>query len=169
MELTEKDRICREKKLSGAIRVNCEEETPCNKDKTFKSKHQTYRPEKKLEAMISISPTRTRKAELLGSLAKSPRTSKHQLKMTLWFQVKKPMIDNQVNKQIVNSLKNSFKILKSDSSGTMKESVRLAYSTGLKMAALGCKENRSIRKSVQLELRPSLILKFSEASPDPTS
>ena len=78
-----------------------------------------------------------------------------------------------MNKQIVKSLKNSFKILKSTSSGIIKESDRLVYRSGLKMAALGCKEDWSIGKiSKNLKVRPSLVsgvFKSFEASPDPTS
>ena len=55
----------------------------------------------------------------------------------------------------------------------MKGSVRLAYRSGLKMATLGCKENRSTRKiSKKLEVSLSLVsgvLKSFQASPDPTS
>ena len=52
--------------------------------------------------------------------------------------------DNKVNKIIVDSLKDSIKFLKSQSAGTMKENVRKAYRTGLNMATLGCKEQKSI-------------------------
>ena len=40
----------------------------------------------------------------------------------------------------------------------MKEIVRKAYRTGLKMATLGCKEQKSMKKvSKSLEVRPSIV------------
>ena len=107
--------------------------------------------------MIPLSPTRKRTAELLESLAKSRRTSKALAEKALIVSSEEAS-DNQVNKKIVNSVKNISKMLNSNSSGTMKESIRSAYSSGLKMAALGCTVNMSIRKiSKKLEVRPSLV------------
>ena len=53
--------------------------------------------------------------------------------------------DNKVNKIIVDNLKDSIKLLKSQSAGTMKENVRKANGTGLKMATLGRKEQKSVK------------------------
>ena len=55
----------------------------------------------------------------------------------------------------------------------MEENVRKADRTGLKMAALGCKEQKSMKKmSKRLEVRPSIVsdlIKSFQEAPDPTA
>ena len=55
----------------------------------------------------------------------------------------------------------------------MKENVRKVYRTGLKMATLCCKEQKSMKKvSKRLEVRPSIVsdsIKSFQEAPDPTA
>ena len=81
--------------------------------------------------------------------------------------------DNKVNKIIVDNLKGSIKLLKSQSAGTMKENIRKAYRTGLKMATLGCKDKKCMKKvSKRSEVRPSIVsdvIKSFKEAPDSTA
>ena len=122
--------------------------------------------------IIPVSPTGSRKVELIESLAKSPKTSKVLAKKGFML-TDKEVNDNRFNKIIVDNLKDSIKLLKSQSAGTMKENVRKVYRTGLKMATLGCKAQKSMKKvSKRLEVRPSTVsdvIKSFQEAPDPTA
>ena len=149
------------------------EETPLNQSKScFGSKHQKHRLKKKLCNIFPNSPTRRRKAELIESLARSPKTSKALAKKGVLISEEESN-DNKINKQIVDNLKSSFKILKSQSAGTMNENVRYAYRTGIKLVTIGCKQQRSLRKvSKKLDIRPAIVssvVKSFEASPEPSA
>ena len=84
----------------------------------------------------------------------------------------KEVNDNKVNKIIVDNLKDSIKLLKSQSAGTVKENVRKAYRTGLKMATSGCKDQKSMKKVSKRSVRPSIVsdvIKSFKEAPDPTA
>ena len=166
---------CRNKKLreKRSIEPAEDEYTPEVKNKSsFQSKHQKFRLKKKLNKIIPVSPTRSRKVELIESFAKSPKTLKV-LAEKGFMLTDEEVNDNEVNKIIVDNLKDSVKLLKSQSAGTMKEIVRKAYRTGLKMATLGCKEQKAMKKvSKRSEVRPSIVsdvIKSFQEVPDPTA
>ena len=118
-----------------------------------------------------LSPTRSRKADLIESLAKSPETSRVLARRGL---ILSKAEKNEVNRTIVDSMKESFSVLQSSTgNGTIRQKARTICRAGIKMATLKSKSKKAIGKvSKRLELRQatvSNILKSFEASPDPSS
>ena len=70
---------CRDKKLREKRSIEPAEDEytlEIENKSSFQSKHQKFRLKKKLNKIIPVSPTRSKKVELIESLAKSFKTSK---------------------------------------------------------------------------------------------
>ena len=105
---------CRDKKLreKRSIEPTEDEYNPEVKNKSsFQAKHQKFRLKKKLNKITPVSPTRSRKVELIESLAESPKMSTVLAKKGFML-TDEEVNDNKVNKIIVDNLKDSIKLLK---------------------------------------------------------
>ena len=125
---------------------------------------------KKLYSAISVSLTRSRKADLKESLAKSPETSRVLARRGIVLSKDKAE-ENEMNRTIVDSIKESFSVLQSSTgNGTMRQKAGAICRARIKMATLKSKSKKAIGKvSKRLELRKatvSNVLKLLEASPD---
>ena len=158
---------CGDKKLCEKRSIEPAEDecTPEVKNKSsFQSKHQKFRLKKKLNKIIPVSPKRSRKVELIESLAKSPQTSKVLAKKGFML-TDEEVNDNKVDKIIVDNLKDSIKLLKvskcRDSERECKKGKRNRIENGhfrLQRAKINEKSEQKIRSSTIYCLRSYQIL-----------
>ena len=112
----------RERKRKSARKL-AEESVTAEKEKTsFSSKMQKSRMRSKLKQIIPESPTRTRKAELLISLANSPQTKNAIQNNSLNTSLNASLSESDAtDREIVESLKETFSVIKSKSQSMNKD------------------------------------------------
>ena len=140
----------REQKRKSARKLTEESVTVEKKKTSFSSKMQKSRMKSKLKQIISESSTRTRKAELLISLANSPQTKNAIQNNSLNTSLNASLSESDAtDREIVESLKETYSVIKSKSQSMNKD---LLNSYQLGVAASCSRLYQNVRQQNDWEL-----------------
>ena len=133
---------------------------------------QKSRMKSKLKQIIPESPTRTRKAELLIPLANSPQTKNAIQNNSLNTSLNaSPSESDATDREIVESLKETFSVIKSKSQSMNKDLLN-SYKLGVAASCSNLKTVSKRQAAKRLGIRPSMVTKTLKSfcqAPDPLS
>ena len=125
-----------------------------------------------LKQIIPESPTRTRKAELLMSLANSPQTKNAIQNNSLNTSLNASLSESDAtDREIVESLKETFSVIKSKSQSMNKDLLH-SYQLGVAASCSNLKTVSKRQAAKRLGIRPSMVTKTLKSfcqAPDPLS